>query len=224
MCSERYKGVRSEPVVGVVVLAAGSSSRLGREKQLLPWRGRPLLAHVLLESLEARVFPVVAVLGHKAHEIRNAIEPFLKETYTGKLLWVVNADYQRMGMSSSLVAGMRKLPPSASGVVFVLADQPLVRTRHLDNLVRRFGTLENSSRSIFVSRWQGRRGHPVLFGSWFFPELLRLEGDEGARSLIQKYDTCVQELIVDEDTALDIDTWDDYLGLISRMSFCNEDK
>ncbi|MEW6081831.1 MAG: nucleotidyltransferase family protein [Bacillota bacterium] len=198
----------SEPPVGVVVLAAGTSSRLGREKQLLPWHGMPLLGHVLRQALGARVSTVVAVLGHNAKGIREAVEPFLGSEE--RLLWVVNPDYLAKGMSSSLALGVKSLPAGAAGVIFLLGDQPLVRTEHLEALLCPFGAMEDPSRAILAASWADHRCHPVLFGSGFFPELVEVNGDEGARSLIQKYRSCVTEVPVDADTSLDVDTWEDY--------------
>lgn len=205
--------------VAAVVLAAGVSARLGCPKQLLPWGGEVLIAHVLRQVLDARVGPVAVVLGHRYEQMGRVLSPLVRSA--GSRLRVVrNPAYLEGGQSSSVRAGMAAVPESASGVVFVLCDMPLVRAQHVDALVATYEELRphRGERIIVVSACSGRRGHPVLFGRSFFGELRVLEGDEGGRRLLRDYAEAVVEVPAGEEVLVDVDTWRDYRDLLDRAS------
>ncbi|MHB8928365.1 MAG: selenium cofactor biosynthesis protein YqeC [Bacillota bacterium] len=210
------------PSVAAIVLAAGASTRMGAPKQLLQWEDEPLIVRAVRQTLEARVAPVVVVLGHKADEIKPLLEPLQRRAR--ERLWVtVNQDYLEGGQSSSVRAGLAALAAADRGraraVVFVNCDQPLLRAEHIDTLVARFEAAEaGEGRSapegaIVIPVHDGRRGHPVLFGRGFFGELAGVTGNEGGRSVIRRHPQAVIEVPSDRAALADVDSPEDFREL-----------
>jgi len=198
-----------------VVLAAGVSARLGHAKQLLPWEGEPLLVHVVRQALGARVDPVIVVLGHRFGEMKQVLEPLVASA-PGRLRLVHNPSYLEGGQSSSVRVGVGAVPGDAAGVVILLGDMPLVRAGHVDVLVVRYEELRSTrgERLIIAPVCRGRRGHPVLFGRGLFGDLAKVQGDQGGRALLRAHPEAVVEVPAGEEVLLDLDTWDDYVGLL----------
>ena len=181
-----------------VVLAAGSSTRMGGPNKLLERIDDvPMVLTVVRAALASRADGVVVVTG----EDRERMEACL----TGlpvRLLW--NPDHAQ-GLSTSLRAGVSVLPSGARAVAVCLGDMPLVRTGHIDTLIRAF--LTDSEGSIFVPTWQGKRGNPVLWTVDLLPAVGTLTGDVGAKVLMSRHPTKVLEVPVDEPGVLtDVDT------------------
>jgi molybdenum cofactor cytidylyltransferase len=190
----------------LILLAAGASTRMGRPKQLLPVGGRPLLRHVVEAVLAAPVSPVVVVLGANATEIAPCLEGLSVRV-------VVNPGWAE-GMGSSMRAGMDSLiscAPAAAGVIVALADQPDLASGHLARLIE---AQHVTGRPIVASECGGVRGPPVLFAASFFPALRTLQGDAGARPLLQAH--AHEVVTVPLATAHDLDTPADYVGYLSR--------
>jgi molybdenum cofactor cytidylyltransferase len=185
-----------------VILAAGGSSRFGQPKQLLPWRGQPLIRHVALTAIEAGLQPVVVVLGSFASEI----EPVIKDL---PLQIVINSDW-RTGVSSSIIAGLRNLPQNIGAAIFLQADQPQIPSRLIEYMVEEH---QKSLYPIIAPRIGGQRGNPVLLDGSVFPGLLSLEGDIGGRALFQRYPPQWVEW-EDAKLLLDIDSPEDYQKLL----------
>lgn len=196
---------------GAIILAAGTSSRMGEagNKLLLPLRQRPVLVHVIEAVLGSRARPVILVLGHQAEEVRARVQQDLKEK---ALVIMENPDYAR-GQSTSMKAGLRALlaSPAASeltSVIFLLGDQPMITAALLDKLI---DLREQSGKRIVLPLYQGQRGNPVLFSLELAPELLQVDGDEGGRSLIKRHPEEIATLEVEEAAAnFDVDTWEAY--------------
>lgn len=195
------------PIVGVI-LAGGSSSRLGRPKQLLPLGDRPVLAHTLAGALAADLDGVVVVLGHEAAAAQERID------FAGVRV-VVNPDY-RDGQSTSLRAGVAALPPDADAALFILGDQPLIGpTVHNALIAARRAT----GAPIVMPTYEGERGNPVLIASDLFPELARVTGDQGARGVIRAHRDAVHEVpIPGPPPTDDLDTEEDYVRLQARYA------
>ena len=163
-----------------IVLAAGSSTRMGRPKQLLPVRGRPLLEHVVAAACASRLDSVLVVLGADAELISGRVR-------WGRALPIVNPDY-RAGMSTSLRAGIDALGPEVEGAVVILGDQLGVSARLLDRLI---AAREGSGSRIAALRLNGLLQPPVLLVRELWGEVSALRGDVGLRDLIR----CRPELV-----------------------------
>ncbi len=196
------------PVVGVI-LAAGSSSRLGRPKQLLPLGGRPVLAHTLDNAARASLDGLVVVLGHEAEAVRAAID------FERAGARVVLNDRYREGQSTSLRAGLAALPPNALAALFILGDQPLIGPAILDAILDAY---RRTGRPIVMPAYDGRRGNPVLFARARWPELARVVGDQGARGVLQAHrDEVLEVPIAGAHHTADLDTPEDYERLRARF-------
>ena len=191
--------------IAAVILAAGGSTRLGQPKQFLDWGGRPLLAHAADVALLAGLDPVVAVLGCRAEEVREALGMRPVQT-------VMNWRWQA-GLSSSLRVGLAALPFEIKAAIFLQCDQPLVTADLLRALISRF---EETGRPIVYPEHAGRRGTPVLFARSLFPELAEVGGDEGGRAVIARHpDEVATVEVSDPDTLSDVDTPADYERLLA---------
>jgi molybdenum cofactor cytidylyltransferase len=187
-----------------VLLMAGLASRLGFPKALLPYGRKVLVERVLEQTLASRLDRVILVLGFQAPEILSALRSF---EGSPRLKIVVNRRYDR-GLSSSIRAGLRVLNPSPSGVMFILGDQPLLKTTTIDCLIQAF---RKHHLPIVVPLYGGRPGNPVIFGRALLPELQRLRGDTGGREIIRKNPDRVLSIpIRPQYIGWDVDTWEDY--------------
>jgi molybdenum cofactor cytidylyltransferase len=191
-------------VIAGIVLAAGASSRLGRPKQLLPFRGRPLLEATLEQVAAARLDEVVVVVGGSAEAVLAAVQLHGARP-------VVNPDFLA-GQSTSLRVGLAAVAERAAAVVFILGDQPLQQPAVIDALVDTYG---RTGAPIVAPTYNGRRGNPILFDRTLFGDLLTLTGDTGARPLLRARAELIQEVPVAGDAPpADIDTWDDYRAML----------
>jgi len=193
---------------GLILLAAGASTRMGRPKQLLPVHGKPLLRQVVESALTAPVSPVVVVLGANSAEIASCLDGLAVQI-------VVNAGWTD-GMGSSLREGVKlltALAPAVHGVVVALADQPDFPAAHIGSLIE---TQRTTGRSIVASECAGVRGPPVLFTAGHFPALLALRGDAGARSLLKSH--AHEVVAVPFPAARDLDTPADYAAYVKGSS------
>lgn len=189
-----------EAEVGAIVLAAGSSSRMGQPKQLLPIDGQPMVRRVTEAMCESGLDQVVVVVGAHAKAVTAALAGLPVEIVT-------NQDWAE-GMSTSLRAGLGALGPEVQAVLIALADQPALTPDLLRTLVARH---QSSRAPITAPFYRGQRGNPVLFDRNLFPELLAVEGDRGGRALFARYQGQIECLEVDDPAVIqDIDTYEDY--------------
>lgn len=186
--------------IAAVVLAAGLSSRMPGNKLLAPLAGKPVIRHVAEAAVSSRASSVFVVTGNAATEVAGALDKL-------NIQLVENTDYAS-GLSESLKCGVRHVPADCDGVLVLLGDMPFVTTGLIDSLIDAFDPARG--REICVPVCQGRRGNPVLWGRRFFPDLLALAGDQGAKHLMDLYADVLCELEVEDDASLiDIDTPDD---------------
>jgi molybdenum cofactor cytidylyltransferase len=188
---DKQDGVReAHGRVAGVVLAAGGSSRLGQSKQLIEWRGRPLVWHAVQAS--KRLEPIVVVVGEAAAEVREALVAEPVEI-------VENSDWEH-GQSSSVRVGLSAVEATSEAAIFLLADMPFVGSDLISALVER----HRQTLAPLVAPWAGgRRANPVLFDRSTFADLRGLSGDRGGRALFRRYE---REFVAwDETILMDID-------------------
>ncbi|RME09935.1 MAG: putative selenium-dependent hydroxylase accessory protein YqeC [Ardenticatenia bacterium] len=186
--------------VAGVVLAAGQASRFGRTKQLLDWRGTPMVAHVVRVAQQARLAPIIVVVGHEAERVAAAVEPLGVQV-------VFNAAYAE-GQATSVAAGVRALPPTVGAACFLLADQPLITPATIRALVEAH---RQHDAALIAPEYAGQRGNPVLFDKEHFADLARLQGDTGGRALFKRLAGQTHLVPVDDPGVLiDLDTPDAY--------------
>jgi len=194
---ERPLAVPKAPKIGAVVLAAGLSSRMGSNKLLADVRGKPMVRHAVEAAVASHADPVVVVTGHAADRVKAALAGLAVQ-------FAHNPDYAE-GLSASLKRGLNALPDDCDGALVMLGDMPGVTAALLDKTIAAFDPAED--RAIVVATRHGKRGNPVLWARRFFPEMLAIEGDVGARALIGAYGDLVCEVEAADDAPLtDIDT------------------
>jgi len=190
-----------------IILAAGKASRMGKTKQLLPFRGSTLLGRVMENAAASDLHELIAVLGHDADRIMKSLD------FSG-MKTVINEEYSK-GQSTSLIKGLEALSPSSAGALFLLADQPLVTPDIINCLIKAFQTLETR---LVIPFYQGRRGNPVMVARSLFPRLLSLSSDTGPRVIFDEYKDSILKVDVETDAVLvDVDTVQDYETLLSRF-------
>jgi molybdenum cofactor cytidylyltransferase len=188
--------------IAAIVLAAGLSSRFeaGPEetKLVIPLFGKPLVRHVAEAALASRARPILVVTGHAAALVEAALKNL-------DLSFISNPDY-RTGLASSLKAGIAALPETAAGALILLADMPCVSVGLIDRLIQAFG--ESARAPIAVAPVRASlRGNPVVIGRGLFDAIKYLEGDQGARALLEAAGKDVLECLVDDEAIeIDIDT------------------
>jgi molybdenum cofactor cytidylyltransferase len=194
---------RDEPLqagraMAAVVLAAGRSSRMGGPNKLLAdIGGRPLVRIVVEAVLASRARPVVVVTGHERRRV--------EATLAGLPVTSVHNPNYGEGLGTSLKAGIAGLPAEVDGAVICLGDMPQVDAALIDRLIDAIDP--DKGALVAVPTLNGKRGNPVVWSRRFFPDLMAVEGDVGARHLIGHYGEAVVEVPVSDTAVLaDIDT------------------
>lgn len=190
-------------MVVAVILAAGSSTRMGKPKLVLPVEGKPVLQRVLEAVRKSRAEGSVVVLGANEDEIRKKVR------FHGEKV-VVNRRPSD-GMSSSLRLGVESVGKDTDAVMVVLGDMPLLSVDTLDRLI---GAYDASKAKVVIPTCLGRRGNPVIIDRRLFQQLMKLHGDVGAKSVIAANEVSVLEVPVDDNGVLaDVDDPADYQRL-----------
>lgn len=190
----------------VIVLAAGNSTRMGAAKQLMPYRGRPLLYHAVEQALDSECGPVVVVLGAREKELRKVLADLPVEI-------AVNRNWAD-GMGSSIQTGLRAIEGrNIDGAILCLADQPFVLAEFLCGLLEKH---VESGRTIVASSYAGTVGVPVYFARKAFGKLLALAPNQGCKGVI--LENMADVLLVEcPEAAMDIDTPADYARLAMEL-------
>jgi molybdenum cofactor cytidylyltransferase len=195
-------------VVGVV-LGAGSSTRLGRPKQTLPFGGRTLLAHVVADVEASALDRVVLVLGGSSAEAAASLPD------TSRAEVAHNDDYGT-GCASSLLAGL-DAAGECDAVVMLLGDMPGVTPAIIDTVAARWRLAPTWAA---VTEYRDGIGHPFVFSAEAFPTLRDLHGDKAVWKVVDREpERRVARIPVDADQPVDVDTWDDYLAVCSRFGY-----
>jgi molybdenum cofactor cytidylyltransferase len=186
---------------GIVILAAGASTRLGKPKQLLQYRGKTLLAHAINEAINSNADAIVVILGKDA-------DLFKKEIDEKKVRVAINSSWEE-GMASSLRLGLDTLltdKPYIDAVIFMVCDQPHVLSSILNELIM---TQQKTTKQIVTCNYGDSIGPPALFHKKYFKDLMKLSGDTGARKIIQQNMNDMTTILFPEGE-IDIDTEEDY--------------
>lgn len=192
---------------GIVLLAAGNSSRLGRPKQTLAFKGKSLLRHSIDIAIKANIGPIMVVLGANAativQEIPEGVHCKMNENWSD-------------GMASSIVCGVRaliELHPAIEGGILMVCDQAFISAALINELIL---THQHTQCSMVTCSYGNTFGPPTFFHKSIFPELMELTGDTGARSILKKHATEVASIPFPEGV-IDIDTESDYQKIAGQQ-------
>lgn len=191
--------------IGVIILAAGASRRMGQPKQLIAFKGKPLLQNIIDNSQACSFATYVLVLGAHSDEIQKAIDP-------GRFNVIINEDWEE-GMASSIrkgVEGSLEINEELEHILVLLSDQPFVSSELIFEMIeshRQHGKL------ITACKYEDTVGVPAIFPRPLFQELCTLEGDRGAKVLINKYSDKLT-VVPFEKGIIDLDKPEDYRKLL----------
>lgn len=186
----------------IIILAAGSSTRLGRPKQILPYKNSSLLKHTIKSAVNAAVGPVIVVTGANAKEISDHIG-------NDAVAVVFNGEHPE-GIASSIRAGVNYVQEHHSvgkRIILMVCDQPYVNESLLKSLI---DASSNADKPLAACSYKGTIGVPALFDRRFFPELLSLKGEEGGKKILLNHERLVAVVTfplgeIDIDSAADVD-------------------
>lgn len=190
--------------IATLIMAAGSSSRMGEPKQLLKWKDTTLIETAISTVLELHCANIMVILGAHYHKIKPIIENYAVKT-------VYNKNWKK-GLGNSIAFGVNHIKNNyqVEGVLVVLADQPLIHSTYLKGILDIFETDKNQ---IIATNYQNRKlGVPALFDKSYFQELSSIDGDKGAKSILEKYSDVVITTTL-ATNVFDIDTEEDYKKL-----------
>jgi molybdenum cofactor cytidylyltransferase len=201
---------RSVPPIAAVILAAGRSRRMAPHNKLMVTdkSGKTMIARVVDNVLSSNARPILVVTGHQAEQVEHALG--------GRPVRYVHAQDYAEGLSASLKAGIAAVPPECAAAVVCLGDMPLVTGRMIDRLLAMYDPDEG--RLIVLPTFRGKQGNPMLWDRRFFPEILQIGGDSGARFLVGKHTEAVCEVEMADDAVLrDFDTTESLTTLPKSM-------
>ena len=194
------------PHISAILTAAGESSRMGRPKALLPWRGLSLVEYQVSSLLEGGADKVIVVLGHE----HDTIAPRLMGD---SVKYVVNPQYA-LGKTTSIKAGLRELGPEVDDIVLLAVDQP----RPPEIVAKVVDSHVGAGALVTSPRYRGRGGHPLIFSATLREELEAItEGGQGVRAVFRAHAADVNEVRIDDPVIrLDLNTPDDYRRAVAR--------
>ena len=194
--------------IAILILAAGASSRMGGPKQLLPWGNTTLLGHSINMAKGTNAVLITVVLGAHANAVKLAVP-------MEGINHVLNPNWES-GLGNSLAFGVEfltKREGTYDGILVMLCDQPLMDTEYLNNLIDQFSRGE---KGIVATQYGEKVGVPAIFGSKYFPHLLQLNEDFGAKNLLEQ---CRNDVLSLDPfgKAVDIDTFEEYQSLLRNQ-------
>lgn len=179
-------------MLAALILAAGESRRMGASKALLPYAGRTFLQHLLEVTRHPRIVLTRVVLGANAEDIRS-------QAWLDPAIVVVNPDWEQ-GQLSSLQVVLRSMPEGLTeGILLCLVDHPLISSALVSELIAVF---DKDASRIVLPTWRGKRGHPVVFPSRLYSELLAAPPALGARAVVWAHAKEVVEVPTNEEGAV----------------------
>ncbi|HEX3996834.1 MAG TPA: molybdopterin-binding/glycosyltransferase family 2 protein [Acetobacteraceae bacterium] len=201
---------RSAPTIAAIIMAAGRSRRMAPYNKLLVTdpSGKTMIARVVDNVLSSNARPILVVTGHMAEQIEQVLG--------GRPVRYVHAPDYAQGLAESLKTGIAAVPPECAGAIVCLGDMPLVTGRMIDRLLAMYDPDEG--RSIVLPTFRGKQGNPMIWDRRFFPEILGISGDSGARFLVGKHAEQVAEVEMADDAVLrDFDTTESLATLPPRL-------
>jgi molybdenum cofactor cytidylyltransferase len=169
----------------------------GPNKLLAEIGGRPLVRIAAEEALSSHARPVIVVTGHQRDKVEAALQ--------GLDVKIVHNPNFADGLSTSVKTGLAAVPQSADGAIVCLGDMPQVRASLIDKLLAAFDPARGAL--VVIPVIGGQRGNPVVWSRRFFPELMAIEGDVGARNMIARYPEAIAEVpFADSAALIDVDT------------------
>ncbi|MBT6407647.1 MAG: NTP transferase domain-containing protein, partial [Rhodospirillaceae bacterium] len=204
---DEHKTTTAEPVVSAIVLAAGKSRRMGRSNKLLEdIHGKPMIRRVASTAMDALPGHVTVVTGFEADRVRDALDGL-------DVVLTHNPQFTN-GLSTSVKTGIGSLSDDTDGALVILGDMPGIDVDIINRLTNAFR--DSGGRAICVPVHDGKKGNPVLWPREFFPDILDLTGDAGARRMLDQFKDRVVEVAVDQAGILmDVDTPEDLNALNS---------
>lgn len=187
--------------LGIIILGAGSSSRMGQSKQLLDIGGEPLLRRTAKVALDSKPNNLIVVLGSNSEEHQKVVSDLPVK--------IVRNEKWPRGMGSSIKAGLSdllQLNTKTGAIIILVCDQPLLNAEHIDRLMENF---KESKAPIVASMYANTFGVPALFTKSLFQDILSLDDDQGAKKIIQE--NLSQAILVPfPEGEIDLDTPEDY--------------
>lgn len=201
--------------ISAIILAAGTSSRMGQPKQLLDWNGRPLLEHVIHQVLLNPFSEVIAVIGYEAEKMKKSVH--IRDP---RFRWVENKQYM-YGQGSSLRAGIQNVDPDSPGMMIFLGDLPFVSNQTIISVFDEGKKMLECGKEPFVLQpvYKKTRGHPVFFGYVSTMLCGSLYGDQGGRAIMKMFKVKKELFVKDGGILRDIDTMDEYIQALNRGAF-----
>lgn len=193
--------------VSAIILAAGESKRMGFQKMLLPFNGKPMLENVIINVINSDIDNTIVILGSENEDL---------EEITGRLRvrHVYNKNYKK-GMLSSVQCGFRNVPINSDAVLVFQGDQPLISTFTINKVIKAY---RSSDKGIIIPVYEKKRGHPILIDKRYRNEIEKLDARVGLRSLTYNFSEDVLEVETDDPGILrDFDTYEEYKKEINKM-------
>ena len=187
-------------MISAILLAAGESKRMQGENKLTKlYNGLPLIQYSITNILNSSVNELIIVLGYQSEIISNLV------SNNKKIKIVINKNYPS-GMSSSIKLGLKNLSKLSNAFFICLADMPLIDTKVYEDLIK-----SKKNNEIIIPTYKGQWGNPVLFSSMMVDEIIKIKGDIGAKSILEKKLSKIKLLpIKNKSIILDFDTQDNF--------------
>jgi molybdenum cofactor cytidylyltransferase len=189
---------REGPIAGIL-LAAGTSSRMGSNKMLFPLEGESVLRRAVRRALAGGLSPLIVVLGHESDKAWSQIEDLPCQ-------WALNPMY-RDGINSSVKAGILAVQRAARAAMVMLADMPFVTSEMIATMIERYRA---SEAPLVISDYAGVNAPPMLYDRSLFPEILVMEGEGCGRQVVKRHRDEAEVLAWPESALADLDVPEDY--------------